>query len=343
MSYILTPSSDDAAAVQDALASRSVVELAAGETFTFNTDVTIPNDRKVVTDPRDPATIVRGSGASRLFTINGSDITVRHLKLDWNFAGSWVSFTPLISFELPNGSSRTPVEKSRVNFFGLEMFDSGGVGVHNGDDCWGIVLTNDSPVICEDIAVVGCRMLTPGRQLTAGGNGLGYDGLRIAGNYIVGGRSNSISVSSRGGSGVASLSNVTIERNVTKNAYDIGIFVGQDGSADDYVVNLDGIVIQNNYVSIGSANSGFPHGMYVRVGTDTDSFGTGIEIKNNTIDLRNARGAARIMSLIGYSETDVLISGNKIIGNGESAGDSLDVTQSNNVFADGRNWSLGDG
>ena len=327
------------AELQAAVDAFDIVDFAAGETFQLTGYLSITTPTTLTTTAGNPATIRRAVGNNRAVVLNAANINISNLTFDFNFAGGWEDFAALLTFNIPSGDNQTQNIISGARIYGVDFIDSAGTVTHSGNgDSWGIVFTNDAAAGVQDVKVIGCRMLAPNRQLTAGGAGGGVHGCEIAYCYVKDGRNNSIAISNRfndGTEGDDVLSNINIHHNMLIGNFSTGVFVGRDGSDDpDIDVSMANVTIADNYLELRPGSTQFAKGILVKSGTSADSGFLGVSILRNKIVNAPADSiTTRIVDVKGPAAgtSSVTIQDNECLGRTGYNIDNLTIIQSGNT------------
>ena len=337
---IINPSADDRATIQAALDLYRVVELAAGGVFILDSHLIVPSDRVLKCSSADRATIVRADSSKRTIVINGSNVLIKNLTIDFAFGGPWEEFASCIGFSFPDSDTTTPVQKSNIRLLNLRFVDSENNVTHTGGDAWAIDFRSDSPGISTGIEVIGCQQLAPLRQLTANGNGPGYDGVMIRGNKVVNGKSNSIAMSTSTTDFPMQFKNITVRDNFLLGCQNIGIFIGQDGQLISGSIDLVNVLIENNYIGFEAGIPDFSICVLLRVGKGS-GVGSGLVVDGNKFDVARAVASQpRSMQFEGRASDPLTFTNNRSLGVAQPSLTQCSLTESGNVFADGTSWSL---
>jgi hypothetical protein len=234
--------------------------------------------------------------------INGSNIRISGLTLDYHMKTGWAGYARLISHALTEAITPRPLNGNIYEH--LTFIDTyygkwvrGSIG---SNDAWAVVWTHRHSDGINNMIVRNCRSVTPGYQLTAGGAGFGVNGILIENNYIINGIANSMAVSMKyadeevadvGGM----IQNITIRNNRTYETRSNGVFVGMDGDEPDKFVNLQNVLIENNEIWVSDENQ-FGSGVRVQLGTDTNSTSENITIRNNYINVTRNTQSPRFIT-----------------------------------------------
>lgn len=327
------------AELQAAIDSFDVVEFTAGQAFQLTGYLSIKSPTKLTTSAGNPATIRRAVDNNRAIVLNASNIEIANLIFDFNFSGGWEDFAAILTFNIPSGDAQTQNVISGARIHGVDFIDSAGTVTHSGNgDSWGIVFTNDAAAGVQDVKVLGCRMLAPNRQLTAGGAGGGVHGCEIAYCYVSQGRSNSIAVSNRfndGTEGDDVLSSINVHHNVLVGNFSTGVFIGRDGSDDpDIDVSMTNVTIADNYMQLRPGSTEFAKGILIKSGTSGDSVFSNVSIlRNKIVNEPSDSTTTRIVDIKGPAagSSSVTIQDNESIGRTGYNIDNLTIIQSGNT------------
>lgn len=304
-SIMIRPPADHArgrAVLQAALDRFDKVTLSPGTVWHVDGPVFLRDRDWLTTDLKRPATIRRTGDTRQVLVFNGHAARISNLQLDWNFGGEWRQFCTLVTFDppywLPEGVRQCGGNQvSHVEF--IASTSMGRRSRENSGDCWCISWAHRCPGIIEDTAITFCRSLTPGVQLTGNGSGRGFRRLLIRDNEVWGGSAAAIALSSLNAAtdGQTIFDQVTIERNVIREARHYGIFVGQDGSTPADVTTT-GLIIRDNHIEMaalpvipGKPMEEYQHAILLR-GGQTDGCELSATVESNLIDLRNCVGRA---------------------------------------------------
>jgi hypothetical protein len=241
---------------------------------------------------------------STMINVNGSGITISGLTLDYFMKTGWINNRRIISHTFdPAQITPRPLNGNVYEY--LTFIDTYYAIIDRATktgtkDIWGIVWTHRHEDGINNMTVRNCRSVTPGYQLTAGGAGFGVNGILIEDNYISNGVANSIAVTMKfadeeleDSGGI--IQNVTIRNNRTYEVNGNGIFVGMDGNDPDKFVNLKSILIENNEIWISNEKQ-FGTGVRIKLGSDSQSTGEDIVIRNNYINATRNTQSPRFIS-----------------------------------------------
>ncbi len=297
--------------LRDALVHGGEIEILAGAVIELRQTLVVGSNTRLFCSSANPAIIKRGPSAIYCLCINGVNIGIENITFDFN---GWQDYAAGIAFKLPDYYTGPRNPRANVVLSGCTFIDSVGVQNRSTKDSWAIVLTNDSTTPLRDIKILGCRQLAPSRQLVAGGDGPGIEGMEIAWCYCQDGRTNSISMSNRGGpSGFSYFRNVNIHNNRIVGAWGIGIFMGRDGQGES-LVTIENVVIRSNSISMGNTSDAYPSCIYLRPTKDM----LNVRIEDNILHTskcgphQNPRSL--VLILASKNEGDVALVGNELFG-----------------------------
>ena len=292
------------------------IKLKAGAVVQLEGNVYIPSGVTITTDATNPATLVMDPSVVYGLCVQGRDITIENIVLDFNMQGEWRPFRAPISFKLPAFRNRlpdAPIENVTIDH--VTFINSTPSKTRPGKgDSWAVSFANNSPEPLHNIVVKNCRQLAKKIQLTANGNGHGISGLRILDNYCEYGHANSIAVSSGVEGGL--FENILIARNELRQCTGIGIFVGVDGGKGLPSLDLQNIYIVQNHIEMAAESPKYAMAILVRSNGDCKE----IDVLRNTIDTtRKAKNSwPRWFSLQGQEqfETTYRFKDNTLLGRG---------------------------
>lgn len=343
-----TGGSNDTPTLQAALNANDDVELVAGGVYNIPAVLEIPSSTRLFSDHTNPATLKRTGATIRTTCANGNGIRIENLKFDWNFGGTWREFYSHIAFAPPGGSGITPTTNlGNIYITGCQFIESTTPGTHTNSDCWCII---PSPGVAtqdiNDIKILGCRSDNQ-VQLVGGGSLNGtWTNFEVAYNQIIGGQAAAIGISSLNTTAMdreTTFANLNIHHNFIRNAYNLGIFIGQDnGSALDGQVHITGLKVNDNVIEM-SNKTDFPFCILIRPGT-TAGYLAAAECNRNVfsvLDSQKAGNAPRAVQLVGNTTGNTLTF-NDNIANGRALNTLTNValTASGNTYLNGVTWSV---
>ena len=342
-----TGTSNDTPTLQAVINANDDVELAAGGVFNIPQVLEIPSSTRIFTDSNNPAILKRTGSTIRTTCVNGNGIRLENIKFDWNFGGAWKEFHSHISLAPPSGSGITPVNTlGDIWVVGCQFVESTTPGTHSNSDSWCISLSPG--VSLQDIGKVRILGNRSDNQVQLVGNGSlngTWSDVEIAYNQITQGHAAGIGFSSLATTTLGretTFSNINIHHNFIRNAFNLGIFIGQDnGATADGQVTLSGIKINDNLIELGT-ESEFPMCVLVRPGT-ASGYLASVECNRNVFSVQNSKQAGntpRALQLTGLTTGNTLTFNNNIAnGLATNVLSNVALTASGNTYLNGTSWS----
>lgn len=300
-----------------ALAEGGRIDLPPCSIVTLSRATKIPDNIHLTTSKTDPARIVRSQNSSYGLVVNGSNITIEHVVIDFNTGAAWKDFLAAISFKPPAHIGGAARIIDQVTIDNVSFVDSMPPKVRTGrGDNWAISLSNETETGLSNILLRSNRLENrPHTQLVANGYGKGIDGLEIVDNFVRYGESNAIAVSSKVHKSV--FRNITIDNNQIIDADRIGIFVGRDASSGIVDVLFENVCISNNRITM-KPRANYPSAVYLRGLANTGLSTPSIWFFQNKIDVIGVESMnPRFYSLIFNPDAWIATYQNEYSGNGD--------------------------
>ena len=257
------------------------IKLKAGAVVQLEGNVYIPSGVTITTDWKNPATIKRAENARLSLCVQGENITIENVILDYAMLGKWRKFASMISFKIHAWSGLTPDNPIKnIKIDNVKFINSSPPKERERGDCWAISLAHNSPEALRNIRITNCQQLAKSIQLV--GNGQGHGGIRgleISHNYCQFGKANSIAVSTSSGDNVV-FEDFLIADNELLRCEGLGIFVGLDGGKGHHPITMRNIEIVRNIIEVDTKDWKFPFFVYVRTAGPC----TGLNVSDNTMD-----------------------------------------------------------
>jgi hypothetical protein len=281
-----------------------------------------------------PPIVRRNPSIRQMFCLNGQNISVSGLMVDFNMDNGWMRWSRPFSFNTPGSIVGQPIGNIKLEH--LVFFDSRDAWLNrtSPNDAWSIALTHDRAEPLDGFVVRNCINASAGFQLVSGGAGIGTKNVLIEKNLITRGRANSIAISMRFGSTTDedgdpidpddddidtpnTHENVTVRYNRIYESHSSGVFVGQDANVAGKIVNLKNIFIHDNEIRMGQRTKPAAKSVLIKIGTDPVSVGENIRIFNNIMDATKNTNSPRWIAAnapTGNTKSEIFYWNNTFIG-----------------------------